>query len=284
MHDFVKCIDLLQISANFQIMLLLLFRNLLGKFPCIGVLAMKKTLFIKFLFLICAFVSLNFQTLAQTEKKSQPKSQEVSEADGIPVLIKHLPEWENVRNSAVLTQNVEDLRKSLGERPIYDLIDFAGGTEAVTAVYVEGKLLIIEYSNPQSSVEMDGKTQQRLVNIGQTPQIFYRRIGNYNAFVFDAADESAANVLFDQIKYEKQVQWLGENPYLIQRAERAVVQTLSSLFVSTVLVIVTGIIIAIFGGLLVGVIYFRMSQQKRAGMQAFSDAGGMTRLNLDELT
>lgn len=245
---------------------------------------MKKTFSIKFIFLICALMSLNFQASAQTEKTSQLKSQEVSEEDGIPVLIKHLPEWENVRNSAFLTHNVEGLRKSLGERPIYDLIDFAGGTEAVTAPYAQGKLLLIEYSNPQSSTEMDAKTQQRLGEISQTPQIFYRRIGNYNAFVFDAADESAANVLLDQIKYEKQVQWLGENPYLAQRAERAVVQTLSSLFVSTVFIIVLGIGISILTGIAVGFIYFRIGEKRRSRIKAFSDAGGMTRLNLDELT
>ncbi len=245
---------------------------------------MTNTFFIKFLFLTCAFLSLNFQIFAQAEKKPQIKSQEVSESDGIPVLIKHLPEWENVRNSAVLTHNVEDLRKNLGERPIFDLIDFAGGTEAVTAPYAQGKLLIIEYTNPQSSIEMDTKTVQRLAETGQNQRIFYRRVGNYNAFVFDATDEAAANVLFDQIKYEKMVQWLGDDPYMLRRAERAVVQTLSTLFVSTVLVIVIGIGIAIFVGIAVGFIYFRFGEQKRAGMEAFSDAGGMTRLNLDELT
>lgn len=245
---------------------------------------MKKTLFIKFLFLVCALLSLNFQTFSQPDKLSQVKSQEVSDEDGIPVLIKHLPEWENVRNSAVLTHNVEGLKASLGERPIYDLIDFAGGTEAVTAPYPQGKLLIIEYTNPQSSTEMDVKTQARLAEIGQSQQIFYRRIGNYNAFVFDAPDETAANVLFDQIKYEKQVQWLGDDPFMMKRAERAIVGTLSEVFIATVLVIVFGIGFSVLGGLLVGFVYFRIRDQRRAGMEAFSDAGGMTRLNLDDLS
>lgn len=245
---------------------------------------MKKTLFINFLFLVGALLSLNFQTFSQSDKLSQVKSQEVSDEDGIPVLIKHLPEWENVRNSAVLTHNVEGLRESLGERPIYDLIDFAGGTEAVTAPYPQGKLLIIEYTNPQSSTEMDVKTQARLAEIGQDRQIFYRRIGNYNAFVFDAPNETAANVLFDQIKYEKQVQWLGDDPFMMKRAERAIVGTLSEVFIATVLVIVLGIGFSVLGGLLVGFVYFRIRDQRRAGMEAFSDAGGMTRLNLDDLS
>ena len=36
---------------------------------------------------------------------------------------------------------------------------------------------------------------------------------------FDAADQAAANALLDQVKYEKTVQWLGKDPYLIQQAE-----------------------------------------------------------------
>lgn len=244
---------------------------------------MRKALFTKFLLIIGLVVLSSFQIFAQTDKKSQPKSQEVSESDGVPVLLKHLPEWESVRNSAVLTQNVGDLRKTLGERPVLDLIDFAGGTEAAVASYAQGKLLLVEFPSPQGSVEMDAKAQKFFAENGQNG-IFYRRIGNYNAFVFDAPDETTAGGLLDQIKYEKQIQWLGENPFAIKQAEKAVVYTLSSLFISTVLVIALGIIASIFGGILVGYIYFRFSEQKRAGTEAFSDAGGMTRLNLDELT
>lgn len=244
---------------------------------------MKKVWFTAFLFLMLAFLPISFNISAQTSKAPTIKSQEYSD-DGIPVLIKNLPDWESVRNRAVLTHNVEDLRKALGERPIYDLITFAGGTEAVTAPYAQGKLLLIEYSTPQFSVDMDVKTQQRLAEIGQTQKIFYRRIGNYNAFVFDAADESSANVLLDQIKYDKDIQWLGENPFLVSRAERIFVQTTSDIFLSTVTAILLGLGVAVLGGVIAGFVFFYFREQRRAGMQAFSDAGGMVRLNLDELS
>ena len=283
-HDFVITYGFVTNFGKFLNGVIINIPKIRQKISLDWALKMKKSLFIKFLFLICVLTSANYQIFAQTDRKNQIKSQEVSEEDGIPVLIKHLPEWENVRNSAFLTHNVEDLKKSLGERPVFDLIDFAGGTEAVTAPYAQGKVLIVEYTNPQSSIEMDAKTVQLLAETGQNQQIFYRRIGNYNAFVFDAPDESSANLLLDQIKYEKMVQWLGDDPYMLKRAERAVVQTLSTLFVSTVLVIVIGIGIAILAGIAVGFLYFRSGVQRRAGMEAFSDAGGMTRLNLDELT
>jgi len=245
---------------------------------------MKKIWFIRFLFLVCVSLSAGYVISAQPQNAPAIKSQEVSEADGVPVLLKHLPEWENVRNSAAFTTNVNDLRQALGERPVFDLIDFSGGTEAVTATYPQGKLLIVEYAAPQASVEMDNKTAPRLAEIGQTQNIVYRRIGNYNVFVFDAPDPAAANALLDLVKYQKEVQWLGENPFMLRRAEYAFIQTTSQLFVATTLAIILGIGLSVLCGLIVGVIFFYMRDQKRATMEAFSDAGGMTRLNLDDLS
>jgi hypothetical protein len=37
-------------------------------------------------------------------------------------------------------------------------------------------------------------------------------------------------------------------------------------------------------GFFVGLIYFKYTDGRREAMKAFSDAGGMTRLNLDELS
>lgn len=212
------------------------------------------------------------------------KSQEVSEVDGIPVLIKHLPDWENVRSAATFTNNAQDLKRTLGERPVLDLIDFTGGTEAVTAPYPTGRLLLIEYTNPQSSVEADTKFQQYIANGPQTPPIIYRRIGNYNAFVFDASDETAASSLLDQIKYQKMVQWLGEDPYLLKRLEKYFITTTRDIFISTVIWIVMGIGISILTGIIAGFVFFRIREQKRATRTAYSDAGGLTRLNLDNLS
>lgn len=239
---------------------------------------MRKPSFAK----VLSLVSVLF--LAAGGAFAQFKSQEVSEEDGIPVLIKHLPDWENARNRAVHTNNVNDLRAALGARAVFDLIDFAGGTEAVTAPYEAGKLLLIEYTNPQSSIEADRLFKQRLAEIPQNPPVVYRRIGNYNAFVFDAADEPAANALLDQIKYEKVVQWLGEDPYYQKKAERFFAIRAADIFLSTILIIVLGLTVAILTGIAVGLIFFRMREQQRASMTAFSDAGGMTRLNLDGLT
>ena len=245
---------------------------------------MRRSFLIKVLLTAYAVFWLAASSFAQNGSMPPIKSREVSDVDGIPVLIKHLPDWENARNRATYILNQNDLRNALGQRPVFDLIEFESGTEAVTASYPEGQLLLIEYMTPQSSIDADQKINQYLEQSGQSKAVVYRRIGNYNVFLFDSNDVTAANLLVDQIKYEKNVQWLGEDPFLLKRAERAIVTGLSELFIATTLTIIGGLGLSIVAGIIVGVIFFRFRDQKRAGMEAFSDAGGMTRLNLDGLT
>jgi hypothetical protein len=207
---------------------------------------------------------------------------EVSEADGVPVLLKHLPRWEEVRGRAVFARTRDDLKAVVGDRPVLSLVELGRGTEAVAAGYPEGKVMIVEYSTPQASIDADGRFRQHLA---ESPSgVAYRRIGNYSAFVFDAADEAAAGTLLDQIKYEKTVQWLGEDPYLLQKLERAFVYSTRDIFFATVLVIILGLAGSALAGVGVGYVFFRYREAKRAEWSRFSDAGGMTRLNLDDLS
>ena len=212
-----------------------------------------------------------------------PKSQEVSEEDGQPVLIKHLPDYENFQSSAVFGTDKGELEKSLGGKPVLASLEFPFGTEFVTAQYPQGRLLIIEYTNPQSSIEADGRILQHMASAAE-PGLVYRRIGNYNAFVFDAPDEATANELLGQIQYQKTVQWLGEDPYILKRLERYMVTQSRDIMISTVLVIVGGLVASILAGIAVGFIFFRFRDHKRATRTAYSDAGGLTRLNLDGLS
>ncbi len=235
--------------------------------------------------LVPALFILIFTASVFTQAATAPKykSQEVSEEDGIPVLIKHLPDWESRRDKVTFATNATELNAGLGERPILSLIDFRAGTEAVAAQYDAGKLLIVEYASPQGSVDADAKFTEALANDPQAATTAYRRIGNYNAFVFDAANISAANALLDEVKYEKQIHWLGDNPFILS-PERAFILTTADIFFSTVLVIVMGIGLSIVGGLVVGFVYFMLRNRRRAAMTAYTDAGGMTRLNLDGFT
>ena len=211
------------------------------------------------------------------------KSQERSEADGVPVLVKHLPDWEAVRPQSKFATNSSELKTALPGRPVLDLVDFTAGTEAVTAPYPAGQLVIIEYSSPQLSVEADNNFKNFLAQ-NSDGRTFYKRTGNYNIFVFDAGDEAAANALIGEVKYEKNVQWLSGDPFLFHKMERAFVNQTTDLFFSTVEVIGLGILLAMLGGLVAGYIYFLVRERQRQTFHEFSDAGGMIRLNLDGLT
>lgn len=230
------------------------------------------------------FVAILVIAVAAGFAAAQIKSQEVSDNDGVPVLLKHLPEWESVRNTALFTQNVDDLKRFAGERPELGVIEMKGGAEAVAAVYPAGKLVIVEFTSPQASAAADSAINEKLALFGQNGSTVYRRIGNYNAFVFDAADQAAANSLLDEIKYQKVIQWLGEDPHLLKRMERYFVSTTRDIFVATVLWITMGIGLSAVVGVAVGFVFFRIRDQKRSMRTAFSDAGGLTRLNLDELS
>lgn len=240
---------------------------------------MSKTFLIRIIAAIFLACITNLASFGLTVGSVPYKSQEVSEIDGIPVLIKHLPDWEIVRDRTTFARSVGELKTVLGERPILDLIDFSAGTEAVTAQYDAGKLLIVEYTSPQGSVDADTKFTDAIAD----ETTVYRRIGNYNVLVFDAPDKTAANALLDQVKYEKQVQWLGNNPFRIS-PERAFVLTTTDIFMSTVIFIVIGIFISIFGGIIIGFIFFYFRDGKRAKLSTYTDAGGMIRLNLDGFT
>ncbi len=235
-------------------------------------------------FILAVLLVLAASVFAFAQDSNPYKSQEVSEADGIPVLIKHLPDWENAKPRSTFAHDVPTLKTALGDRPVLDLIDFSAGTEAVTAPYDVGKLLIVEYATPQASIDADNKINQRLAELGPDSGIAYRRIGNYNTFVFDTTDAVAANLLIDQVKYEKNVQWLGDDPFLLRRAERAFINTTSDVFVSTLLWIVLGLGIAIVTGIVTGFLFYNSREQKRRLVPNFTDAGGMTRLNLDGFT
>lgn len=236
------------------------------------------------LFRYILFILLISSCVFAQKTKVQPQFQEVSEDDGIPVIVKHLPLWEQVQTNAKLINNANDLRKNFPNNQLLELVKFDGGTECVTADYGQGKLLIVEFTNPQLAAESDENFIKFLTSTPQAQQTSYRRIGNYAAFVFNSPNEAAANELLDQIKYQKVVQWLGEDPYWYAKAERAYLNTTGDMIFSSVIAIVGGISGAVLLGGSIGFLIFYLRRQKRNRSTAFSDAGGMTRLNLDEFS
>jgi hypothetical protein len=206
----------------------------------------------------------------------------------IPVLVKHLPDWETAQAEATYAVNPAQLKQIAGDRPVLDAISFAGGTEAVSAIYRQvGQLVIVEYATPQIASDADATISARIANLrggGQPAPSVYRRVGNYAVFVFDAPDEAAAAALIGKVVYEKDVRWLGENPFAIERANRAWLNMSTSVLVNTVKA--AGLAIAVclgIGGIFGGWVFMRRRAQA-ALSDKFSDAGGMVRLNIDDIS
>ncbi|MGI8838051.1 MAG: DUF6599 family protein [Pyrinomonadaceae bacterium] len=210
--------------------------------------------------------------------------------DDIPVLIKHLPNWETVQPRASYVVSLQALKDLLPQQRVLDAVSFEGSAEASLANYDAGKLLIIEFNTAKIASDNDWNIKTKINELrgagsdASALPTAYRRVGNYSVFVFDAPSEPAANELIDQVKYQQVVQWLGNNPYAYEQATREFTETTLGVFVSVVKA--SGLAFATclaVGGFLGALLFARRRAQQRAA-QAYSDAGAMLRLNLDEMT
>ncbi|HEX6043963.1 MAG TPA: hypothetical protein VFZ22_05695 [Pyrinomonadaceae bacterium] len=211
------------------------------------------------------------------------------EAD-IPVLIKHLPNPDEAQKTAVFLHSFENLESLVDlelDRGMLSAIDSRGNADAAFAAYGQSKVLIIEFNTPQLAKENDERIIARIQErwkLGQPAPTAYKRVGNYSVFVFDAPDEATAKQLIDQVKYEQVVQWLGENPNILKEAEKYYVNTTLGVLVAVIKASGYALLACLGLGGLAGALLFSYRRNQNREVAAFSDAGGMLRLNLDELT
>lgn len=203
----------------------------------------------------------------------------------LPVLVKHLPNWQSVEGTAVYIVNQEQLQSTIPNQSVLKEITFDGGTEAVVANYNQSQLVIIEFTTPQISIDNDSRIWTAIADLksrGQPTPTAYRRVGNYSVFVFNAPDEKSANALVEQVKYEQVVQWLGDDPHLYERLQRYFAQTSAGVLIAVLKSSGLSLLLCLVAGALIGTMMFRHRRAQKAAM--YSDAGGSIRLNLDELT
>jgi hypothetical protein len=215
------------------------------------------------------------QKLAETLDKGEGE---------IPSLVKHLPD--GGQEHALYAVTPAALNDYVKNQPVLSAVSFEGGTEAAVAVYNPATMVIAEFSTPQLATASDTAIQAKIKELqaaGQPAPSAYKRVGNYGVFVFNATDEAAAQQLIAQVKYEKTVQWLGENPNILIRAQKRYVAITTGIFLSVVQASGIAILIALGVGGLIGALVFRRRRAQQTAA-AYSDAGGMMRLNLDELT
>jgi hypothetical protein len=205
----------------------------------------------------------------------------------IPVLVKHLPDPEKALKNAIYVNSFSDVQGWPFQPPVTDVIETGGNADAVISpFYGSNRVLIVEYNTPQLATENDQRIIARiheLWKLGKPAPTAYRRVGNYSVFVFDGTDEQTAKQLIDQVKYEQVVQWLGENPNILKEAEKRYVNTTLGVLIAVMKASGYAALLCLgIGGLIGGLLFsYRRSQQKAV---AYSDAGGMLRLNLDEMT
>jgi hypothetical protein len=211
--------------------------------------------------------------------------------DDVPVLVKHLPDWQNTQRRISYAANKNTLENVLRNQPVLDAVNFEGGAEAAVAHYDAGTLAIIEFNTPQIATTNDHDIAAKLKELRATvPPVgtslppAYRRVGNYAVFVFDAPNEQAANQLIDQVKYQQVVQWLGENPFAYEQATREFTETTLGVFVSVVKTSGLALVACLAAGGFFGALLFRFRRSQQRAREAYSDSDAMIRLNLDDLT
>lgn len=242
-------------------------------------------LFLKIIVLVSLLGTAAAQS-APPQGRVADKTPATSNEEDVRVLTKHLPPPEEAQKNAVYLNNFSNLGTLGLQQPVLAAVVSGGDADAALGTYAPSKVLIIEFHTPQLAADNDQRIIERiheLWKLGQPAPSAYRRVGNYSVFVFDAPDEQTAKQLIDQVHYEQTVQWLGENPNILKEAQRRYVDTTLGVLVAVLKASGYAALLCLgIGGVIGGVLFsYRRSQQKAV---AYSDAGGMLRLNLDEMT
>jgi hypothetical protein len=211
----------------------------------------------------------------------------------VPPLVLHLPDWEKKHPSLGASGvgyavSLPVLRSLVGDsgQKAFDALPFDEGVEAATASYDGARLVVVEFPTPQHAFDADAAVNQRIAQLraeGRPVPSSYKRVGNYSVFVFDAPDAASAEKLVSGVKYEKDVRWLGRNPHENENAIRSYTNTMGGVIMTTL--ITTGL--AILGCLTVGGVIggaiFLSRRARHAAQEIYSDAGGMLRLNIEDV-
>jgi hypothetical protein len=166
------------------------------------------------------------------------------------------------------------------------MFPFFGDAEAVIGHYSQGsasatplKLLIVEYHTPQFATDAMQQLSGFLATLSEDEQsrLIIKREGNYILEASSFADRQQAQSLIDSIEYPYTVKWLRNplwptnDPFRTQKAAQMLLSTFGLLGLLLMTVFVGG---AVFGT----TVFLRRRRQQR---RAFSDGGGMLRLELD---
>ncbi len=205
----------------------------------------------------------------------------------VPILVKHLPQWERAQENVLYLAGFKSLGDIVPNQPVLQAVTSEGDADAVLTSYGSAQFLLVEFNTPQLAGDNDRAITAKLNELrqqGQPVPSSYRKVGNYSVFVFNAASEGEAQSLIDQVEYAQMVTWLGNNPYLLEQAQRDYYETTAGVLVSVVQASGLSFLGCLGIGGLIGALLFNRRRAQQRAAEAYSDAGGMLRLNLDEIT
>lgn len=230
----------------------------------------------------CAKSSEQFRAFVKGLVDSLP-----GEPGFIPVTALHLPDSDKkLREDVGYAVSLPALQEQAGARPALDALSFEGGTEAVIAKYGDARLVLVEFPTPQHAFDADAAISRRIAELsaaGQPAPSSYKRVGNYSVFVFDAPDTASADKLISGVKYEKDVRWLGRNPHAEENAIRSYTNTMGGVIMTTLITTGLAIVLCLTVGGVIGGAIFLSRRARHAAQEIYSDAGGMLRLNIEDV-
>lgn len=215
----------------------------------------------------------------------------------VPPLAEHLPQSTKVAGTETYILGPKALAKDKHFSFLAPVLNFAGGTEAVSTEYQQGAnpfgLLLIEFQTPQLAADGYSAIQSSLAALDQNlkSSTNLSRIGNYLVVTTNATQEQAAPIV-SQIKYTARVYWEGDkftaiplefrppDPVALQEASETAVILLRTFYWIGIM-----LLLAVTSGMIAGscFFYWRRYQKRKLGLDTlFSDAGGAIQLQLDD--
>jgi len=208
-----------------------------------------------------------------------------------PPLLKSINEASDVAQGRGYTPLMQAPRYFLGPQSLgsyvehaREMFDFFGEAEAVVVEYgssapeYKPKVVIVEYHTPQFATDAMAKVNGYLDSLpaDERSRFVVKREGNYIIEAVDIESELASE-LINSVEYPYSVKWLRDPLLLTNDPFRQ--QKTAEMLLSTfgILGVILGTVFV--GGTIFGAVTF--IKRRREQRQAFSDAGGMLRLDID---
>lgn len=210
----------------------------------------------------------------------------------IPVLMQHIPADSLLPGTQRFIAGPVALTRLLGPQEPYDPFMLASeAVEAALAEYQVGgaqsPLLIVEYHTPQLAAAAYPQVQRAIEALPEAERSrrLLKREGNYIIMAFNVNDRQAMQAIVDQIDYTPTIHWLKKSPLEMLRQLQPDPEQISLIdtYLAAFAFIGISLLVTITGGVLLGTAIFLWRRWRRRAWQGFSDAGGMLRLNLDNL-